>query len=278
MRRVELLLRTLALVLAPPAVAVHPEDPWDDRIDSACCPYPEHDPRDYNWPYSHFQYSEVIPDVVSSFVSMTSLNLTYQDGTVVEYGKPISPSRVARAPAVEYALDSDRDSSTLHTLMMVDPDVPFRDTATEGERLLWLLYDIPGNDTSRAKTLVDYAPPAPRQCPPSDRLCLQEHRVTCILWEQQHGPLALQAEDRQVAAKAEKGRLRYKARDFAVRHRLGLQIAMNFFETWHDPGDGSFDRQPWYHVRDAESLAKLTHAVPQLERRKTVQGQRKDEL
>eukprot|EP00965_Chrysotila_dentata_P174445 5758351-Pleurochrysis_carterae.AAC.6 len=22
---------------------------WDERIDPACCPYPEHDPRDHNW-------------------------------------------------------------------------------------------------------------------------------------------------------------------------------------------------------------------------------------
>ena len=30
-------------------LSAHPEDAWDERIDPACCPYPEHDPRDYNW-------------------------------------------------------------------------------------------------------------------------------------------------------------------------------------------------------------------------------------
>ena len=66
-------------------LALHPEGEWDSRIDPACCAYPEHDPRDYNWPYSHFQYAEVIPDVVGSFVTMTDLNLTYAGGAVVEY-------------------------------------------------------------------------------------------------------------------------------------------------------------------------------------------------
>ena len=103
-----------ALLALHSALAAHPESAWDERVDPACCPYPEHDPResmwkaaaqrplsiqhappqrqiklevasrlgrsrpisrfalagqlygscfpprrDYNWPYSHFQYSEV---------------------------------------------------------------------------------------------------------------------------------------------------------------------------------------------------------------------------
>ena len=206
--------RLLASFLCACALAVHPEDPWDDRIDPACCPYPEHDPRDYNWPYSHFQYSEVIPDVVGSFVSMTELNLTYTSGDVVEYGKPLAPAVVASAPSVAFALPAHAASTTLHTLMMVDPDVPFRDTPTDGEHVLWLVYDIPGNATASGKTLVEYRPPAPQPCPQSDRLCLPEHRVTFILWEQEHGKLQLDAED------PDRGRTRYKARDFAARHRL----------------------------------------------------------
>ena len=57
-------------------------------------------------------------------------------------------------------------------------------------------------------------------------------------------------------------RLHYKARDFAARHRLGMHLAMNFFETSHDPGDGSFYKQPWWHVRDKESLARVGHLLP----------------
>ena len=171
-----LFLATTSLVLA-----VHPETKWDEGIDPACCAYPEHDPRDYNWPYSHFLYSEVIPDVVGSYVSMTSLNLTYapaadgkdQSPAVVEYGRLIAPSRVATPPSVAFDLETDRDASTLHTLMMVDPDVPFRDAPTDGQWLHWLVYDIPGNDTARGRTLVEYTPPAPRACPADDDLCLR---------------------------------------------------------------------------------------------------------
>ena len=46
----------LAAVLAR-CSATHPETPWDARIDEACCAYPEHDPRDYNWPYSQYAHS-----------------------------------------------------------------------------------------------------------------------------------------------------------------------------------------------------------------------------
>jgi len=187
----------LLLLLPASVLPAHPDDPWDDRIDPACCPYPEHDPRDYNWPYSHFQYSEVIPDVIGSFVSMCDLNLTYASAAVgnggvnVEYGKPLSPSAVARAPAVAFALEPDRGPTTLHTLLMVDPDVPFRDAPSDGEWVHWLVYDIPGNATAKGTTLVEYSPPAPKPCPASDRLCLREHRVIFILWEQPHGPLVL---------------------------------------------------------------------------------------
>ena len=251
-------------------LAAHSAIAWNGN--AACCSYPEHDPRDYNWPYSHFQYSEVIPDVMGSFVSMTELNLTYvaSTGSVdVAYGKPLAPAQVARPPAVSFALDPDRDENTLHTMLMVDPDVPHRDTPSDGEWAHWLVYDIPGNSTARGKTLIEYSPPTPKPCPSSDTLCLEEHRVTFILWEQPHGPLELHAEDVFIDAHATSGRRGYKARDFAARHRLGLHIGMNFFETRHDPEEGTFDKVPRWHVRDDESLV----VVGEREDRK-----RKDEL
>ena len=282
--RTPIVVMLLVLLLPASVLPAHPDDPWDDRIDPACCPYPEHDPRDYNWPYSHFQYSEVIPDVIGSFVSMCDLNLTYASAAVgnggidVEYGKLLSPSAVVRAPAVAFALEPDRGPTTLHTLLMVDPDVPFRDAPSDGEWVHWLVYNIPGNATAKGTTLVEYSPPAPKPCPASDRLCLREHRVIFILWEQPHGPLVLQPEDVRIAAGVSTGRARYKARDFAARHRLGLQIAMNFFETYHDAGDGKFGAQPWWHVRDAESLAKVSHLVAHVERSKPAAAKGKEDL
>ena len=127
---------------------------------------------------------------MGSYVSMTDLNLTYAT-RVVEYGKPLAPSSITAAPAVAFALEPDRSASTLHTLMMVDPDLPYRDSPTDGEWLNWLVYDIPGNATAEGKTLVAYAPPDLKPCPPGNKLCLKEHRVTFILWEQPHGPLEL---------------------------------------------------------------------------------------
>ena len=93
-----------ALLALHSALAAHPESAWDERVDPACCPYPEHDPRDYNWPYSHFQYSEVIPDVTGSFVPMTELNISFPSGVVADYGKPIPPSLLDRVPQVAFHL------------------------------------------------------------------------------------------------------------------------------------------------------------------------------
>ena len=221
------------------------------------CPHP------CGRPYSHFQYSEVIPDVMGSFVSMTDLNLTYGNSVAVEYGKPIAPSSVQAAPAVTFALEPDRDASTLHTLLMVDPDVPYRDSPTDGEWVHWLVYDIPGNDISRGKTLVQYSPPNPQACAVKEKLCLPEHRVTFVLWEQPHGPLQLQEEDVVLPAQTLERRARYKARDFGTRHRLGLQIGMNFFETSHDAGSTS---RPWWQVSDADALSKVQHLIPHVVR------------
>lgn len=86
-----------------------------------------------------------------------------------------------------FALEPDRDAQTLHTLIAVDPDVPSRDRREGRERLLWLVYDIPGNRTEAGKTLMEYAPPQPAACAESDALCLPEHRVTFALFEQHYG-------------------------------------------------------------------------------------------
>ena len=38
-----------ALLALHAALAAHPESAWDERVDPACCPYPEHDPRESMW-------------------------------------------------------------------------------------------------------------------------------------------------------------------------------------------------------------------------------------
>jgi hypothetical protein len=253
-----------AIVLVVHALAERQDDAVLARINPACCAYPEHDPRDYDYPYSHLLYSEVVPDVLGSFVPMTELTITYESDRghcAVAYGKPIAPRWLELPPSVAFTLDPDRNESTLHMLMMVDPDVPFRDAAADGQRVHWLVYDIPGNRTSRGRTLVEYAGVRPRSCSESDDLCLKEHRVTFALWEQPYGPLRLHAEDVPIAAGVDAGRIRYKASDFASRHQLGLQLAMNFFETWHDErplttSDPPFGQMPWWHVTDAEAFVQ----------------------
>lgn len=96
--------------------------------------------------------------------------------------------------------------------------------------VLWIVHDIPGNETAAGRTLVPYASPSPLPCEAADELCLPEHRVTFILWEQPDGPLRLDPEDEALRAPAAV-REQFQARDFAARHGLGLPLAANFFET-----------------------------------------------
>eukprot|EP00967_Tisochrysis_lutea_P074409 scaffold99945_cov37-Tisochrysis_lutea.AAC.1 len=228
--------------------------------DPACCAYPEHDPHDHDYPYSHLRYSGVLPDVIGSFIPMTELKLTYQTGDIVhpvQYGKPIAPRWLVYPPAVSFDLNPESNSTGLHTLIMVDPDVPFRDVATNAERVHWLIYDMMGNDTRSARTLIEYEGVWPRSCNESDDLCLKEHRVTFVLFEQPHGRLTLHEEDVHIAAGIDVGRLKFKTRDFASRHRLDLHIAVNFFETWYDDrpmhsNDPPFGQMPWWHVTDTD--------------------------
>ena len=163
--------------------------------------------------------------------------------------------------------------------MMVDPDEHY-------DRTDWRVAALAGA-TSRATTRAaggrSWSIVRRRRSHACGRAALPpEHRITFILWEQPHGRLALQKEDVPIRAASTEGRAQYKARDFASRHRLGLQLAMNFFETWHDRGDGQFDARPWWHVRDTESLAQVGHLIPHKERGRGGRGKpteaAKDEL
>ena len=85
------------------------------------------------------------------------------------------------------------------------------------------------------------------------------------------GALVLQPEDELVGSTPSAGRERYQARDFVSRHRLGLQLAVNFFETWHERrggplGGSSFAARPGWPVPDEESLARGGHLIPHVER------------
>jgi len=108
---------------------------WDPSVDPACCAYPQRDPRDFNYPYSHLLYAEIVPDVIGAFVAMTTLDVRFgASGARVSYGEHIGPEAARSAPEARFDLDPDRDGSTLHTLLAVDPDVPFRDTPTDRQR------------------------------------------------------------------------------------------------------------------------------------------------
>ncbi|KAJ0082970.1 hypothetical protein Patl1_10907 [Pistacia atlantica] len=96
----------------------------------------------------------------------------------VANGCDIKPSVAADKPHVRIL--APRLSSSLYTLVMVDPDVPSPSEPKYREWLHWIVVDIPeGSDSTKGKELVPYMGPQP----PTGI-----HRYVFVLFKQ-NGPM-----------------------------------------------------------------------------------------
>ncbi|KAG6477438.1 hypothetical protein ZIOFF_066693 [Zingiber officinale] len=83
--------------------------------------------------------SNVVGDVLDPFLKSATIKVVYNNREVTN-GSELKPSAIANAPRVEI---HGRDSRTLYTLVMVDPDAPSPSNPTKREFLHWLVTDIP---------------------------------------------------------------------------------------------------------------------------------------
>ncbi|KAJ3155070.1 hypothetical protein HDU89_007260 [Geranomyces variabilis] len=149
----------------------------------------------------------IIPDIIKDITPSIALSVTYPVGAV-SLGNNITPAQAAAQPIFAFTPASATD---LHTLLMVDPDVPSRASAspTAGQFRHMALLNIRGSDIATALAASPYVGPGPpRGSGP--------HRYTFLLFKQ---TAEVSAATAGIGAADRAG---FKAQEFA--DKLGLQL------------------------------------------------------
>ena len=76
----------------------------------------------------------------------------YPSGVKVELGNELTPEQVKDKPTVTW----DADEGAYYSLFQIDLDPPSRRFACLGEFRHWLVVNIPGNEVSKGKEVVEY--------------------------------------------------------------------------------------------------------------------------
>ncbi|XP_042432985.1 protein FLOWERING LOCUS T-like [Zingiber officinale] len=150
--------------------------------------------------------SNVVGDVLDPFLKSAAMKVVYNNREVTN-GSELKPSAIANAPRVEI---QGRDSRTLYTLVMVDPDAPSPSNPTKREFLHWLVTDIPETaNSSYGNEIVCYESPRPS---------IGIHRLVFVLFRQSISQTIYAPGWRQ----------NFNTRDFAAAHNLGNPVAAIF--------------------------------------------------
>ena len=84
---------------------------------------------------------------------MSNINVIYNNKKINNEDN-LTPEETSVKPSVSY--NSDNDNS-LYTLIMHDPDSIY------GNRIHWLIVNIPGNNLQNGQTILEYTPEQLRQ-------------------------------------------------------------------------------------------------------------------
>lgn len=129
----------------------------------------------------------------------------------------MTPAQVKDAPT---NISWPADSSSLYTLLMVDPDAPSRANPTFREINHWLVINIKGNDVSTGTTITTYRGSGP---PKGTGL----HRYIFLVFKQQT-ELKL---NETTANNLRDNRRNFSTRKFVKENNLGNPIAGNFYQA-----------------------------------------------
>ena len=144
--------------------------------------------------------------------------MDYPSGVVANDGNVLTPSETKDKPELSWSAQEDQ----LYTLVMTDPDAPTRSFNFVSQVKHWLVINIPGSDVDKGETIADYQGPGP---PPLTGL----HRYVFLVYKQ---PDKIETDEKRVGNSI-KGRMRFKAREFAKKHNLDEPIAANFYQSRH---------------------------------------------
>nr|AFQ00668.1 flowering locus T-like protein 2 [Allium cepa]AGZ20211.1 FT5 [Allium cepa] len=164
----------------------------------------------------------VVGDVLDPFQKSASLRITYNNREVTN-GSELKPSMVMNEPRIEIG---GRDSRTLYTVVMIDPDSPSPSNPTKREYLHWMVTDIPeAKDASLGNEIVPYESPQPTA---------GIHRFVFVLFKQTV----------KQTIYAPGWRQNFNSRDFAAYYSFGPPVAAVYFNCQRENGCGGRRYRP----------------------------------
>ncbi|XP_037954968.1 protein D3-like [Teleopsis dalmanni] len=163
-----------------------------------------------------FKEHEVVPDVIPNSPNKF-LNVTYEDGVVVNKGAELSIDQLTKEPKVDW----EADEKAYYTLLMTDPDILNRLRGKSREFPHWVVGNIPGNAVDEGDVLRAYVGTGQ---PRGTGL----HRYVFLVYKQ---PSKLEFDDRRIGRRNRKNRNHFSVQQFAEKYNLGIPLAGNFMQA-----------------------------------------------
>ncbi|CDW60800.1 OV 16 antigen [Trichuris trichiura] len=163
----------------------------------------------------------VVPDVVAKAPEQLC-SAKFSSGVSAELGNVLKPTQVKDPPEVHW----ESDSSSLHTLIVTDPDAPSRSSPRFREWHHWLVVNIPGNKVAQGETLSEYIGAGPPKGTGLHRYVFLVYKQQGRINDREHGHLT---------NRSGSGRGGWSASKFAKKHNLGDPVAGNLYQAqWDD--------------------------------------------
>ncbi|XP_023020256.1 protein D2 [Leptinotarsa decemlineata] len=163
---------------------------------------------------------KIVPDVIDQ-PPTGKLVIEYPDVSIHEGYPIVYPSQVKEPPEVYWKV---REHGVYCTLCMLDPDAPSRRKNYLGEWLHWLVGNIADYQVDRGDILAEYIGAGP---PRGTGL----HRYIFLLYKQ---PSKMHFNETKLTNQYWKGREKFSMRKFALKYKLGVPYAGNYFEAEYD--------------------------------------------
>lgn len=161
----------------------------------------------------------IIPEVIDKEPKET-LEVTYPQGKIVDFGNELTPTEVKDLPEVKWKAEPN----IYYTLVMVDPDAPSRLEPKFREVNHWLVVNILGSNVSSGETITGYLGSGP---PKGTGL----HRYVYLVYKQGEKK---SFDEPHTPSNSRQHRLNFSIRKFAQKYDLGQPIAGNFYKAQWD--------------------------------------------
>lgn len=160
---------------------------------------------------------QVMPDFVPRFTPSINLKVKYGEIKSVYRGNFLPSMETRPKPSIDY----EAKEGSFYTVMMVDPDIPLKDTDQDAFNH-YTVVNVPGNKVEQGQVLADWIPPAP----PKDT---GVHRYIWIVLEQ---PQRLDVADQPTRSSTDFNRV-FQFQEFIHRYQLKPK-GLSFHRTQFD--------------------------------------------